>query len=198
MQLTTIEAVAVERFTVSVTIPLLYEGDGSTFLRGTGTLFEIDGRPFVVTARHLFDKDDDEAEAPDPTRFAFPEHPFKGGLHTFGDFGLFRPTEKHIDIAVMELRCAATITKLRSSWQFLSLANVASPSRVTEDGAFFLAGYPAALTKPGGDWLRGALVTAYTQRLPEIPVEAKKPVVPGLDLSSITEKRQRHSQMKAS
>lgn len=82
----------------------------------------------------------------------------------------------------MELQSSETISKLKAGWQFLSVANVALPSASASDGSFFLSGYPASLTKKTGDSLRGSFVTAYTQRIPHIPDEAERPVIPDLDL----------------
>ncbi len=170
------EASAIEKFALNVTIPVLYETPDAAALLASGTLFEVAERQFVVTARHIFDG------LPDRTKLAFPENPLKGNAHTFGSFQLAKPTEEHFDVAVMELQNSDTVSKLKTGWRFLSLANVALPSATTPDGSFFLSGYPASLTKKAGGWLRGAFATAYTQRIPEVPAEAEPPVVPELDL----------------
>lgn len=176
MQLTAIEAAAIERFVLNVTLPIFLEVGDSGGLHATGTLFKIDGRSFLVTARHIFD------DLPDLTRLAYPENPIRGGLFTFGSFNVLKPTEEHIDVAAVELKSADTIARLDRNWQFLSLENVAAPSRVTSDGAFFVCGYPASLTKTESGWTKGKLATAYTQRLPVPPVDAAPPIFPELDL----------------
>lgn len=170
------EAAAIEKFALNVTIPILLETKNGAGLLATGTLFEIAERHFIVTARHIFD------DVCDLTTLAFPENPLKGGLHTFGNFQLAKPTEEHLDIAVMELKDAEVISKLKSGWQFLSLSNVALPSATSPDGAFFLSGYPGSLTKNSGGWLQGVFATAYTQRIPDTPSGASAPVIPELDL----------------
>ena len=170
------EASAIEKFCLNVTIPILLETPDGARLHATGTLFEIAGRRFIITARHIFDG------LPDLKKLAFPENPSKGGLHTFGSFHLARPTEEHFDVAVMELQDDATIKKLVSHWQFLSLDNVALPSNTLSDGLFFLAGYPASLTKNTAGWVHGAFATVYTQRLDSVPIEAEKPVIADLDM----------------
>ena len=149
------EATEIEKFALNVTIPILRDTVNGVGLLATGTLFEIAERQFIVTARHIFD------DVRDLTALAFPENPMKGSLHTFGSFELVKPAEEHVDIAVMELKETATISKLKDGWQFLSLSNVALPSTTLNDGAFFLSGYPASLTQESGGWLRGARVTAY-------------------------------------
>jgi len=176
MQIAAIEASAVERFSLSVTLPILLEIGDSGGLLATGTLFKIAGRHFVITARHIFDG------VPDLTKLAYPENPIRGGLYTFGSFTVFKPDEEHIDVAAIELLSTETINRLEEGWQFLSLENVAAASSVTNDGTFFVSGYPCSLTSTEQGWTKGKLATAYTQRLPSPPFEAKAPVIPGLDL----------------
>lgn len=176
MQLSPVEAAAIERFALNVTMPILVDFSGTTHLLATGTLFEIADRFFVVTARHIFD------DVPDLTSLAYPENPIKGGLHTLGSFEILKPKEEHIDVAAIELKTPETISNLRTSWQFLSLNNVASASAETADGAFFLSGYPGSLTQSSDTWVKGAFATAYTQRLLAAPKEAKAPVSPDLDI----------------
>ena len=176
MQLTAIETDAIERFALSVTVPIFLEVGDSSGLLATGTLFKVDGRSFLITARHVFDN------LPDLTRLAYPENPIRGGLFTFGSFTVLKPIEEHIDVAAVELKNAEMIAKLEANWQFLSLDNVAAPTMVTGDGAFFVSGYPASLTKTEAGWTRGKLATAYTQRLPTPPANAEPPVIAELDL----------------
>jgi hypothetical protein len=46
---------AIQKFVLHVTIPILIDCEKSAELQATGTLFRIDERAFVVTARHIFD-----------------------------------------------------------------------------------------------------------------------------------------------
>lgn len=176
MQLSAIEIMAIERFALNVTMPILIDINGTAQLLATGTLFEIEGRVFVITARHIFD------DVPDLTTLAYPANPIKGGLHTLGSFEILKPKEEHIDVAAIELKSPETISNLRAGWKFLSLSNVASASPETADRAFFLSGYPASLAKISDSLVKGAFTTAYTQRIPVIPKEAKAPVSPDLDI----------------
>jgi len=176
MQLTPIEAQAIEQFAFYVTVPIFLELGDSSGLLATGTLFKVGGRSFIISARHVFD------EVPDLAKLAYPENPLRGHLYTLGSFTILRPTEEHIDVAAIELKSPETIERLEANWQFLSLANVAAPSRFTRDGAFFVSGYPESLTKNDAGWTKGKLVTAFTQRLPSAPSEAEQPVISELDL----------------
>lgn len=176
MQMTAIEAAAIERFVLNVTVPIFLEVGDSGGLLATGTLFKIDGRSFLITARHIVN------DVTDLTCLAYPENPTRGELFTFGSFTILKPNEEHIDVAAVEFKSPETIARLEANWQFLSLENVAAPSWVTSDGAFFVSGYPESLTKLESGWTTGKLATAYTQRLPTPPAEAKLPAFPELDL----------------
>lgn len=176
MQVSAIEATAIERFTLHVTLPILLEMGDSGGLLATGTLFKVDGRSFLITARHIFE------DLPDLTKLAYPENHIRGGLFTFGSFTVLKPNEEHIDVAAIEITSAETVARLEANWQFLSLQNVSAASSDTGDGAFFVSGYPISLTQTEGGWTKGKLVTAYTQRLPSPPVETKAPVFSDLDL----------------
>lgn len=178
MQVTLIEAAAIERFVLSVTVPIFIEVSDSARLHATGTLFKVNGRSFLITARHVFD----ELSEIQLKQLAYPENPISGGLFTFGSFTVLKPTEVHVDVAALELESPETITRLEDNWQFLSLQNVAVPSKVTDDGAFFVSGYPASLTKTESGRTSGKLATAYTQRFLLPPTEAAQPVIPELDL----------------
>ncbi len=170
------EKSTVESFARTVTLPLLLDIDDKVTLQGTGTLFKIAGQHMVVTARHVFD------DIPDLEKFAFPEAPKGGAIHTFGQSVVVKPTSPNIDVAVILLNDPATVERLSKAWQFLSLANIADPAVNAPDGHFFVAGYPVSMTKPVGGWLSGGFVTAYTQRIPDIPAEAELPVSAELDL----------------
>jgi hypothetical protein len=163
---------AVEQFTAHVTIPVLYDDPAAANQIGTGTLFTVDRRLFLVTARHLFDNQD-------LTRFSIPAPP-DPQLHTLGEFNLLRPTEEVIDVAVLELKANTTINRLTSGWwRPLTLENVAPAS---QQGLFALCGYPSERAVVRGGLIGGSLITAYTERVLPIPPEAEPPIIPNLDL----------------
>lgn len=176
MNYTNEEILAIERFTLSVTIPILLDFDDKLVLHATGTLFKSQDKHFIVTARHVFDG------LLQPENLAYPEAPMGGPTHTFGKFEIIKPEQEHIDVAIMLLLEPHTIAKLIKSWQFLSLESIGTPRDDAPEGSFFVAGYPQKLTEPVGGWLSGKFVTAYTQRMPVAPQEAEAPVLPELDL----------------
>jgi hypothetical protein len=162
----------VEQFMRSSTIPLLYATNTATASEASGTLFKISHRYFVVTVRHVFDDIN-------PERLAYPEHRFRGDLHTIGTAVIYKPANPDIDVAVIELKDPTTISHLKSGWEFLTLDNVSIPS---SDGLFVLVGYPSALSPQQGDWVAAKGVALYTNRLIEPPADAEKPINPEVDL----------------
>jgi hypothetical protein len=161
---------AVELFMRSATIPLLYDHTTTHSIAG-GTLFQISGRHFIVTVRHLFD-------GLDPERLAYPAHFMKGDLHTLGHCQISKPASDKIDVAVIELLEGATISRLAYGWRFLTLDNMASPS---PDGLFVLVGYPSSLSKQVGGWVGAHGLALYSTRLANVPPQARD-LVPEFDL----------------
>lgn len=162
---------ALERFTALVTVPVLYDDPKDLDQIGTGTLFTVDERVFLVTAAHLFDRTD-------PARFSIPSL-HTSQLHSLGRYNLLIPKDKAVDIAVLELLEDATIQRAKLSWRMLTLANIGPASSA---GVFALCGYPSERAKRIGGLIGGSLVTAYTERMREPPEGAEQPLNPALDL----------------
>ena len=74
---------ALERFTALVTVPVLYDDPKDLDQIGTGTLFTVDERVFLVTAARLFDRTD-------PARFSIPSL-HTSQLHSLGRYNLLNP-----------------------------------------------------------------------------------------------------------
>ena len=162
---------AIEGFMAKVCVPILYDDPAKQLDQvGTGTLFEIDARLFLITASHLLSN-------ADPSHFAIP-NPSTTVSRTLGQFNLFCPTEASIDVAVLELLGKGTMAHSRASWNVLTLENVHSPSN---DGVFVLSGYPGERAKRKGEGIAGSLLTTYSRRI-EIPEDAEAPVDPQTDL----------------
>ena len=167
------ESQAIERFVSRTTVPLLLKKSmDSAIQHGSATLFSLNGRHFLITARHIFDEID-------PIQLAFPEKLTAAQIFTFGTLNVYTPEDPRFDIAVVEILDRETIERLRLGWQFLSQENIGRP---TAGGTFFLSGYPASLTTSGPTWLSGKLFTVYTSRILQIPDEAERPVDMSVDL----------------
>lgn len=131
----------VHNFMLRVTIPILLDAGECPDILGTGTLFRIQGRSFIVTAAHILKVDDKDLYSAnvDLEAIAVPTGPSRATLHTLGTFDLYRPEPpSHIDVVVIELRTPEVVTMLEAGWHFLDLAQVAS----AEDAErFVLSGF---------------------------------------------------------
>jgi hypothetical protein len=171
---------AIEQFVSTFTIPIMYEFQGGDGILGTGTLFEIGGKYFIVTASHLFDPEDFRTEFQeefDPQKLACPDRRSRIPAQptTFGEFDLCRAVQTGFDhdVAFLELKAAEKIERLKSGWTFLTLDQVGLP---TQEELHFLAGYPVALVRREREFYSGPLAVLRTIRLPQPPEGAREPI----------------------
>jgi hypothetical protein len=164
---------AIEQFTATVTVPVLYDSPQGVDQVGTGTLLTLDGRYFLITAGHLFD-------GRDPGRFSIPKGRINADLHSLGPFQLWRAKEPEFDLAILELLEEFTLSYVKAGWRVLGLENIGPASPIAGD--FVLCGYPSERARRTNDAIGGGLLTVFTQRLIDIPKEAEAPVHPALDL----------------
>lgn len=164
---------ALEKFTATVTVPVLYDGPHGVDQVGTGTLFTLVGRYFLVTAGHLF-------ERCDPGRFSIPKGRINADLHSLGPLRLWQAKEPEFDIAILELQDEFTLSYVKTGWRVIELENIGPASPIA--GEFVLCGYPSARAWRSDEAIGGSLLTVFTQRMPNIPKEAERPVHPALDL----------------
>jgi hypothetical protein len=168
----TTQVLAIEQFMRSVTVPL-FTGEDARVFAGTGSLFAVADRHFIVTAAHVVE------EVKNPAELACPEHPVKGEIYSLGSITVARPQKSSIDVAVMEMTSPETITRMREGWRFLGLRNIRAPH---DRGVFVLSGFPVALGSHMNGKVLAPMATVYTERLLDVPTEAKIPVDPTLDL----------------
>ncbi|WP_137823614.1 trypsin-like peptidase domain-containing protein [Pseudomonas sp. D(2018)] len=149
---------AIERFLISCTVPLIYQNAQRTCVLGTGTFFEVSDRHFLVTAGHLF-------EGIDPNNLGVPERSGQDvHIVTIGHGTIYHPkdTDEH-DVAVIELLDTDFLRLVQSGWQFLSMANVATPDPTTT--TYIVAGHPDETVSYDSGVLRpAALFQIYTGR----------------------------------
>jgi hypothetical protein len=136
----------VGRYVVEVTIPLLADNpklvEQGPIVLGTGTLFEHEGRHFIVTAAHILkvDEKDPTSADIDLTGIVFPSGRTNATLQTLGTFEIHRPAPpSHIDVVVLELKDRENIATLDSGWRFLSFDAVGS---FPFNARFVLSGFP--------------------------------------------------------
>lgn len=170
-----VEAIALERFMLERTVPLLTEQtkDGFPALLGTSTLLDVHGTLFLVTADHVLEDIMELGEV------AFPESPRGKTLWSLGSCTLHRVDNMDLDLAILEIRSSETNQRLRAGWKTVTEANLAAPQRGVRSA---LCGYPAEYTTRRDDLLHGKLLTIYTAQLPELPESAEPPVNEAFDL----------------
>jgi hypothetical protein len=165
------ERLAIAEMLARVTIPILYEESGYFGIAGTGTLFRINDRIFMVTAGHTIDDLPIE-------KWSFSANPKKGKIYTLGRLDHHRPLDRHLDVAVLELMDDFGTKILQDGWSFLTLDQISLPH---EDADFFISGYPSALAESQLAAVRGTFFALGTSRLRSIPSNAKPPVDPNID-----------------
>src|SRR5690242_20350750 len=91
------ERSAVRDYLIQVTLPIILEKDGQFGIAGTGTLFKIAGRHFLISAAHILD-------SLPPEEWAFGTTPGRGVIKTFGAAEFNRSTDPAVDVCVVELK----------------------------------------------------------------------------------------------
>jgi hypothetical protein len=134
-------------YRLKFTLPIFSEPPKSFELLGTGTLFEHEDRYFIVTADHIFRRNQDDPNSPliDMTTVGVPVEPRRAGagaaaIVTLGRHQVYRITPPVlIDVIVVELLEPKTISTLRAGWSFLSFAE-AEDVAITDD-RFVITGF---------------------------------------------------------
>lgn len=163
-----------EYYTRHCAVPILLQLDGlGTALVGTGTFFTVADRHFLVTANHNFEN----LMEVHKEHLTVPASHNTEVLHTLGPVVFHAPADSLLDIAVIELRDTALVAQLQRNWRFLTLAHVAAPADIPQDGGIVLAGYPKPPSANDNGWtpagqVRGFFLFARTQRVPTTPANA--------------------------
>ena len=167
---------AIQEFLWRCTVPLMVEIEESrTIPQGTGTLFRIDNRYFIITARHVFDTDKSRLEC-----LAIPIALTSKEFIRIGSATYYVPDRDFIDVAVIEITHGDTISAAAHHWDFLTLDNVKTSLPTS---SVWLTGYPEDKVEfTQRTTLSFEPVTIQTDLLKQVPPDAKKPVYEGLDL----------------
>jgi hypothetical protein len=154
------ERSAIRDFLIQVTIPIII-AEGDRFgIAGTGTLFKIANRRFLVTAAHIID-------GYQPSGWGFGTSYSHGPIMSIGSAEVFRSNDDAVDICVAELKDSRAIADLEAGWRFLTLDNVWLPD-LSSDAAL-LCGYPSAKAQYDGRNLHGRLLLCRSNLLPKPP-----------------------------
>lgn len=167
------ERTAIRDYLIQVTLPIIIEQNGQFGIVGTGTLFKIADRRFLVSAAHILDS------AP-PEDWAFGTAPSGGAIKTFGVAEFYRATDPAADICLVELKDEKAIVDLERAWRFLTLENVWLPDLSSD--AVLLCGFPSVKTTFDGGKLIGRLLLVRSKLLDAPPdIGNARPVKKGID-----------------
>ena len=170
------EVLAIEQFLLSCTVPLVLEVENRTGLLGTGTLFTVDGRYFIITASHIFEGN------VDVNSIGVPLNTRRAEIVTFGPSTIYRPQLKSIDVAVIELKDRPRIAEFEAAYRFLTPNHLGRfhPTQTT----FVIGGYPESLSSESAECLISKPTTFVTSHLPRPPsnVVLTEPVDAQFDL----------------
>jgi hypothetical protein len=170
----------VEQLAQKVTIPLFDDSTDQLRLLGTGTLFEIEDRKFIVTARHIFFDDSTNEDVTARIHVSYPKNPIRSDIVSLGQFDRYADVSNEaLDVALVELKDSEVIRSLSVHWRFMGLEDICMPSA---DGVFFVAGFPVTNTSWNKGWVHGKLTTIYSRLLSVVPDDAKRPVDTTVDL----------------
>jgi hypothetical protein len=172
--LTPEELAALQHYMLSVSVPLLEDTDLGANPIGTGALFEVYGRRFLVTADHLFEKTD-------PTKIAVPLGRMAAPIKTLGTFVLAHSDkEKGPDVAIMELQDKGMVDEIAKHWTFLGPQHL---GRSAPGYDHVVLGYPTDLAKAEENAIRQTPLALYSTRIDAPPeAELKEAPLAGWDL----------------
>lgn len=165
---TPLEIRTLDQYILRHCVPIIstQTADGLAAIHGSGVFYEHEGRLFLLTAAHLYER------GTDLTQFAIPLGPTSQEIWTLGSFDRHAPIDDdRFDIMALEIFSAEVAAKARAGWGVLESGQV-GPAIPTSGLAFILSGYPHALARATDAWLVGTPVSIYTARLPETPANA--------------------------
>jgi hypothetical protein len=128
------ERSALHNFFIQVTFPILAPHGDQFCVIGTGTLFKIAGRYFLISAAHILD-------GYPPEKWCYPEGPHKGAIRTIGAAEFNRVKDDVIDICVVEIKDPETIAIVEKNWRVITLDNVWLPDLSAD--SVYLSGFPS-------------------------------------------------------
>lgn len=176
------EQTAIHNFLIDVTIPIITKIDDQYVVIGTGTLFRVAGRRFLITTAHTAE------DYPDMAEWAFPTAHDTGTLQTFGKAELIRPKEEGFDVCALELYEPAAIDIIEKGWRWLTLDDVWLPDFSAQ--TVYLAGFPSIRAKWDGQTLRGRMFVVPTTYYTEPPASAGNSDSP-VDLTDVLDQADR-------
>jgi hypothetical protein len=170
--------VALEQFMLRSALPILAEVDGDVHARGTGTLFTMRDRYYLVTADHVL-KDIDGATLSSPMGRT------NATILTWGCVSILNyKSAPALDVAVVEFNSPEVIAGLSSAYTFLTLDQVGIPSGGPDH---WVVGFPEALSASDHATVNQTPMSFLTKLLPSPPKWARDVVPTDLFLAMASE-----------
>lgn len=118
------------------TVPFIVEMGDQAESVGTGTLIEVNGRYFIVTAEHI-------AQYIAQCELGIPIGGHRSEIWVLGS-GLIKDVRKY-DVAVFRIEDEASVARLKEGWEFLKPENV-HLGTLPKDIPIFLYGFPTPVS----------------------------------------------------
>lgn len=163
--------VAVDHLAAKSTVPLLREIGELASIEGSGTLFEVRGSHYLVTAAHA-------AENLSRGDVCIPCGPNKKEVWALGQ-GRLATIDKY-DLAVFRIDEEMSVDRLKKVWQFLTLDHVWLGD-IHPSATFLLYGFPVATTTQRGILVDSTPISYVTARYDKTPTGLKYPLEPDVD-----------------
>jgi hypothetical protein len=137
------EWLTIRTFCESCTIPIIAENNTQSGVHGTGTLFEMNNRLYVITAGHVV-----ESIMKYPNNYGIPIAKLKSDVYTFNKCDCISPSSGRdielYDIAMMHIQDDQMCRLLKSNYSFLTKHNLSKVHNVSSD--YLIVGFPAGMS----------------------------------------------------
>jgi len=160
------------------TVPLIEEDEKTAAILGSGTLFSVNSKHYLITAAHVIDE---LVKAKRTDRIGIPLGRVGSPVCNLGKHYITYDLKTEIfDIAIIRLDQPEMAAALATHWNFLSPRNIAGLR--SEIKKCFVAGYPRATSRTTADWQMSSTFMAFaTTFLDRVPDDAQD-VRDGLDV----------------
>jgi hypothetical protein len=158
------ETLATDRFISACTLPLVEELGSQVAVLGSGNLYEVCGRSFIVSAAHSFEPFD-----PERVGVLARTGPGSRAFLTLNGCRRYYWPDPILDVTVIEVRPGALLDALRSTYSFRGTSAVAPASKLFAQ--YVMVGYARAAAIMGSGTITPRVVkitsTSYEGRLPD-------------------------------
>ena len=161
---------AVEEFAKQCTVPIICRDQRGSGILGAGTLFDLAGQLYLVTARHVADDFQNYS-------IGIPESPAKKGakLWPIGHLDVHLSEETDHDVAILPIKDPKLRSTLERNWTILSAADVMTD--IEGVTWYLLAGFPLGAANRVAHTVMADFSSAWTSRSNSVPNEPFNPAI---------------------